>query len=150
MKSTESIDETAKSTDSSLADGEATGLGKASILDERRRHLIRGVAAAAPLVLTLRSGALAAASCTGTKVIAVGTNGSGQFTAPTDSGVAEGDYCVANVQVCGPELPTKISGGTIDVGTISGPLPSGKFQCGTTGSRTVAILSAASVTSLRG
>lgn len=70
MKSTESIDETATTTGLPLADTQAANVRDAA-MDQRRRRLVRGAMAAAPLVLTLRSGALAAASCTG--AIAVDT-----------------------------------------------------------------------------
>ena len=112
-----------------------------------RRRLVRGAVALAPVVLTLRSGALAAASCTGVRVFNVRTNGDGKFDAPTGSGVVAGDYCASPVQACELERPTKISGGTIDSLPITGP-ESGKFQCGSQGSRTVAILSSASASSL--
>jgi hypothetical protein len=40
-----------------------------------RRRLVRGAVALAPLVLTLRSGALAAASCTAARIVGVDSNG---------------------------------------------------------------------------
>lgn len=40
-----------------------------------RRRLVRGAVALAPLVLTLRSGALAAASCTAARVVGVDSQG---------------------------------------------------------------------------
>ena len=113
-----------------------------------RRRLVRGAVSLAPVVLTLRSGGLAAASCTGVKVFNVNTNGDGKFDPPTGSGVVAGDYCASPVQECGPEHPTKISGGTIDSMPITGPDINSKFTCGTSGNRTVAILSSASAGSL--
>jgi hypothetical protein len=69
MKRTESTDEAVQSNDQVLASGYGTGADETSTMDQRRRRLVRGAAALAPLVLTLRSGALAAASCTGAKAI---------------------------------------------------------------------------------
>ena len=110
-----------------------------------RRRLVRGAVSLAPVVLTLRSGGLAAASCTGVKVLNVQTDDVGKFTAP--SGVVAGDYCASPVQACGTEHPNKISGGTIDSSPIT-EAGTDAFQCGTPGKRTVAILSSASATSL--
>ncbi|WP_299072756.1 hypothetical protein, partial [Accumulibacter sp.] len=50
MKSTESIDETAASTGRSLADGEAVSPSQTPLMDQRRRRLVRGAMAVAPLV----------------------------------------------------------------------------------------------------
>ncbi len=46
-----------------------------SLSDQRRRRLVRGAVAFAPLVLTLRSGALAAASCTGARIVNIPDGG---------------------------------------------------------------------------
>jgi hypothetical protein len=113
-----------------------------------RRRLVRGAVALAPVVLTLRSGALAAASCTGVKVLNVQTDQNGRFDVPQGSGAAEGDYCATPVQACGVNT-SKISGGTIDANPIV-TAPNGKLQCGTTGRRKVAILSSAAVASVHG
>lgn len=113
MKRTESIDTTA--TDLPLAGGEAVNPTTTSTLDERRRRLVRGVMAAAPLVLTLRSGALAAASCTGTKIkpgvaatdgrarIRTGGTGGPLVTSglnASNDNASTADYCVKNVDSC--------------------------------------------------
>src|SRR5689334_19190075 len=69
--------------------GECSGKASVPDLNLKRRRLIRGVTAVAPLVLTLRSGALAAASCTGVKAINVSV-------APNNkpsSGIPGTDYC---------------------------------------------------------
>ena len=63
-----------------------------------RRRLVRGAMALAPLVLTLRSGALAAASCTGLKATA-NTRGAnavrpGRIVNATPAVPVEGDVCV--------------------------------------------------------
>ena len=73
MKSTEAIDESVESSGPVLAAGESAGAADPSMLDQRRRRLVRGAVAIAPLVLTLRSGALAAASCTGLKITSAET-----------------------------------------------------------------------------
>lgn len=112
MKSTESIDETAASAGRSLADGEAVSPSQTSLMDQRRRRLVRGAMAVAPLVLTLRSGALAAASCTGLKVTSASTRpadaarpGRIYNTAPVGVTVVPGDVCVETgvLTQCGSE-----------------------------------------------
>ncbi|MFZ4535506.1 hypothetical protein [Propionivibrio sp.] len=100
MKSTESLDGAAKSVDLSSATGETAISGDTSIPENKRRRLVRGAAAFAPLVLTLRSGALAAASCTGLKIVNATTRGTsfprpGRIIVP--DGVVPpvpGDICV--------------------------------------------------------
>lgn len=152
MKSTTiSHDAAGKPVDLSSATAEASAPGDIEEHENKRRRLIRGAVACAPLVLTLRSGALAAASCTAAKVIGVTTNNSGNFTPPSGSGVAAGDYCVSGVQACTPDSPSRIGGGTVDSLPISQVGNSAQFQCGDPGGvRTVAILSSGSATSLRG
>lgn len=63
-----------------------------------RRRLVRGVVALAPLVLTLRSGALAAASCTGLKATAntrpAGAARPGRIVNATPAVPVVGDVCV--------------------------------------------------------
>lgn len=124
-----------------------------------RRRLVRGAVSIAPVVLTLRSGALAAASCTGAKVLTtldstkkVPTS----VTLATDASGVVTDKCVAtsNVPICDgastvPGLPTRVknpvgSSTIYDINNrkcLSGttPLPAGTQ---------VAILSSASATSL--
>lgn len=178
MKSTESIDETAASTGRSLADGEAVSPSQTSLMDQRRRRLVRGAIAAAPLVLTLRSGALAAASCTGTKIkiadASTDSNGKIKNAGSDATGLldfvnnpSQTDYCFKSVDKCSDPtaaLEGKIS--TSDGNDLSVPVykaANGKFYCGGTpgGSPTVdaayksqarngnfAILSSASHTSL--
>lgn len=112
MKSTESIDETAASAGRSLADGEAVSPSQTSLMDQRRRRLVRGAVAAAPLVLTLRSGALAAASCTGLKVTSASTRPATAMrpgrivnAVPVGVTVVPGDVCVETgvLTQCGSE-----------------------------------------------
>lgn len=152
MKSRISHDAAGKPVDLSSATTEASAPGNIEQHENKRRRLIRGAVACAPLVLTLRSGALAAASCTAAKVVGVSTNNAGKFTPPSGSGVAPGDYCVSQVQACLQDTPSRIGGGTVDSVPISrvGNGNSAQFQCGVAGERTVAILSSGSVTSLSG
>jgi len=73
-----------------------------------RRRLVRGAAALAPLVLTLRSGALAAASCTGVKITGVevknGSPRAGELLNPPQM-IVDGDVCVAegSLTQCGTD-----------------------------------------------
>ena len=100
MKSTESIDDAGKLVDLSSATGETAMPGDTSSIENKRRRLVRGAVAFAPLVLTLRSGALAAASCTGLKIVNATTRGTnfprpGRIVVP--DGVTlpvPGDVCV--------------------------------------------------------
>lgn len=113
--------------------------------DIRRRRLVRGAAAVAPMVLTLRSGALAAASCTGAKIISI--DSTGQID---PVGLNDTDVCFTDQQVCpGYPLsgPTKIESGT-RVGQIAPTYPGGPYACGNLKSTNVAILSSASASSL--
>ncbi len=109
-----------------------------------RRRLVRGAMALAPLVLTLRSGALAAASCTGT-VAFVTVNSSGKINAPVPSGVAANQICVSNPVTGNPVTGTcdagRISGGNY-LGTVNGT--GQNFTCGNGAVGQVAILSSVS------
>lgn len=163
MKSTESIDATAS--DLPCADGGAVSPAVQSLADQRRRRLVRGVMAAAPVVLTLRSGALAAASCTGVKIASVHTKANnprrGQIESPPVP-IQAGDVCVLPgvLQACpDPAFPNKVatnspinetntepvqprSSGGVDYWTCGNPdLASFRNQ-------NVAILSSQSVTSM--
>lgn len=94
MNSMETTDKELKSTELLVEDD----AGKLVAADQRRRRLVRGAVAFAPLVLTLRSGALAAASCTGAKVIDFDNSNT---TLPTPiSGAEAGDYCVSGYNTC--------------------------------------------------
>lgn len=115
-------------------------------LNLSRRRLVRGAVVAAPVILTLRSGALAAASCVGVKVVNVSVNPQGQLPLGTDAAV--GDYCVASATACpDPNQPTKILSGSRDADPIFED--NNQLVCGnTTGNTTVAILSSINATSL--
>ena len=125
----------------SVARSETAGQGA----DRGRRRLIRGAVAVAPVILTLRSGALAAASCTGVRVLTVDVQG-GVIQPPYQH--QEGDYCVIAPETlnCPGE---KISGG-LDGGTVVPHQSGNGYQCSNiTGNQTgVAILSSMSAASL--
>ena len=83
-----------------------------------RRRLVRGAVAFAPLVLTLRSGALAAASCTGAKTVRTTLDASGK--PPAAVGAVSGDVCykVTEVNTCpNPGVSSKLEN------AVGGPLP---------------------------
>ena len=130
MKNTESIDELAK-----------------PALDQRRRRLVRGAVAIAPVVLTLRSGALAAASCTGARTVSTTLDNNGRPLASV--GAQQGDVCYkttdVQVQVC-PTSATQLEnvlGAPATSATIGTNGKCGAFPGGTQ----VAILSSSSATS---
>jgi hypothetical protein len=127
------------------------GCSKTSLpeLSLSRRRLVRSVTAVAPVILTLRSGAVVAAvSCVGAKAIGAQTNGSGQITSLNGGNAAAGDSCVTGFQVCtNPNQSTKI----LPTGTVAGSVTAnggGVLSCGNVSNQPVAILSATSVTSL--
>lgn len=104
-----------------------------------RRRLVRGAMALAPVVLTLRSGALAAASCTGAKVVSVTLDGNGSDL-ENPSRIDNGDYCVSNLNACA--TPGKVET------PLPGQIPnyqvaSGK-KCPAFANKPVAILSSTS------
>lgn len=109
-----------------------------------RRRLVRGAMALAPVVLTLRSGALAAASCTGAKTTNVTLDNNGK--PPAGVGAVEGDVCfkVTDVNTC-PTASNKLENG------VGSPTPytiGQNGQCGNLSKDTqVAILSSTAATS---
>jgi hypothetical protein len=116
--------------------------------DQQRRRFVRGAASVAPVVLTLRSGAVAAASCTGAKLITT-LDQNGKINGDV-SGLTSTDRCFTNPDVC-----TGVSGSKISAGNSNGTVdPSGSnaFCRGGTYSdnQPVAILSSLSATSLLG
>ena len=133
-----SSDQSAGSTDRSTS---------ASLTDQKGRRLVRGAAAFAPVVLTLRSGALAAASCTGARIVEIPT--SGNFSA-TDT-----EICAPEAVVC-PSYPTSGQTKVLTQPTLKinvTPTGTGEFTCKnpTTGAPytgTVAILSSQAANSL--
>lgn len=75
MKPEESLDVTRESDGLSPTADEADISGGVAAPENKRRRLVRSAAALAPLVLTLRSGGVAAASCTGARLVRVGDDG---------------------------------------------------------------------------
>lgn len=114
--------------------------------DLKRRRLIRGAAGAAPVVLTLRSGSLAAAaSCISAVKINLSTNSSNEIQGDT-TGVLPGMHCVGDTD------PTNCVGANHiqkNIGTTAGLVQNtSPLKCGTgtegTSRNNVAILTAAS------
>jgi hypothetical protein len=113
-----------------------------------RRRLVRGVAAFAPLVLTLRSGALAAASCTGAKTVSYQIPSTGNNNGGLPAGTVEGDVCVKGLDVCATPGTSghKVS---TPLGTPSNyQFVDNKVQCKAFNGQTVAILSSTSAASM--
>lgn len=140
MKSMNSADEAPESISVSPGD-EALGGVATSVADAKRRRLVRGAVAFAPLVLTLRSGALAAASCTGAKIVSVTLDPAGG-----NGGIAAGDVCVESLNAC-PGTPGKV------ITPPPGSMLNYQFadinaQCPGFASKTVAILSSTSAGSM--
>lgn len=128
---------------------DAQGSGAASPPDQKRRRFVRGAASVAPVVLTLRSGAVAAASCTGAKLITT-LDQNGKINGDV-SGLLSTDRCFTNPDVCTGVSGSKISAGNSN-GTVDPPSggSSNAFCRGGTYSanQPVAILSSMSATSL--
>ena len=173
MNTTESLDGTGKSPDLSSATGETAIPGDTLITENKRRRLVRGAVALAPLVLTLRSGALAAASCTGTKIrdANVGTGNQKNIKNLSNSPITSGlkgvndypnnpDYCFPEVNSCTDpvlaaegKVNTEISASAqvYRVGSSSGT----RYRCGSADpdgalyqGQKIAILSSASASSM--
>ena len=102
---------------------QAENLCESQAPDLRRRRLIRGAAGVAPLVLTLRSGALAAgASCTGvnsdpgTGIIPYSADTNGNLSPGTSLSPGTGQACVTDWAGCA-------TGGPTDTHKITGTAP---------------------------
>ncbi len=109
-----------------------------------RRRLVRGAMALAPVVLTLRSGALAAASCTGVRQV-VGLDNQGRFR-PL-GGAQVGDLCVTKIQVNGCPVGKIDSGVNSGVSVTQSQNPN-MLECQGLINQEVAILSATAAGSL--
>ena len=118
-----------------------------------RRRLVRGAVALAPLVLTLRSGALAAASCTSVRLVNVDNQGRIDNALPTDVS------CIKQqVDSCSSEsVNTKVPTQSYNLVTVQRQEIGGSgnydYYCGDpsnpiVGPRQVAILSSAGNTSI--
>jgi hypothetical protein len=147
MKNTEAMDLAPKSTELALANDEAGGMEMPA--DQRRRRLVRGAAALAPVVLTLRSGALAAASCTGARIVNIPSNG--KFTALNGevACVAAGDWTSEGCPATAAS--TKIVTRKTTTYPVNGPDNGGLYKCAAPGrdlTGNVAILSSTAANSL--
>lgn len=142
MKSNESHDVARNPVDLSSATENASVPDNIETHENKRRRLIRGAVACAPLVLTLRSGALAAASCTGARFVVPDKDGK------IDGAVSENDSCVLTYQQC--------NGSAIETQSADGVYPltrnGSNYRCVANGTviteRPVAIVSSVSATSL--
>jgi hypothetical protein len=114
-----------------------------SALNLGRRRMIRSAAAVAPLVLTLRSGAVAAAvSCVGVKGFGR-TDNAGKII---EGNAAAGDTCVTGYTVCpDPAQSTKILPRVGNTQSIRAAGPN--LFCGGSSQQPIAILSATSASS---
>lgn len=150
MKSTASLDVAGQPVDLPSATGETAIPGDNSTPENKRRRLLRGAVALAPLVLTLRSGALAAASCTGAKTVtvALGTDQKIPGSVAVVAGGPNPDVCYKTSDVPACSIPGKVlnragpqTAYPVQANRTCGasPLPAGT---------NVAILSATSATSL--
>ncbi len=139
-KRTESFDKQREGDMDSLSTSRgAVGSSVASGPDLAKRRLVRGAAAAAPMLLTLRSGALAASSCTGIlgKNVTVADDGKitlGSGTSPsTYSTATAGDVCFKDTTVtyCSDPLLNNTKVQSVGGGTPATVLNSGgNFYCG--------------------
>jgi hypothetical protein len=97
--------------------------------DLRRRRLLRGAAGIAPVVITLRSGALAASSCVNTKAVVV-TDNTGNFSSAES--LAIGDKCVVaygNTDCTIPSIDSKaVTPGATKIGNVT-TAASPNFTC---------------------
>jgi len=146
MKTKESMGDSPQLIEVSETNSDAVVPATSSIADNKRRRLVRGAMAVAPLVLTLRSGAVAAAaSCTGAKQL-VNLPPTGQF--PAGGGANLGDTCVTNYEFNGCPAG-KISSGTNTGVQVTLGFKDGDYACNLTGiTGNVALLSTAAVNSL--
>lgn len=140
-------------TSPTAADGPTTELREET--DRHRRRLVIRGASALPMLLTLRSGALAAQSCTGVPATALGTG-----TANTPFFLAAGEGALGTLRYCNEgTTDEKVNGGElaslnyaqnkIKCKETSDPAPNppetGGYYCSTTD---VAIVSSAAFASM--
>lgn len=119
-----------------------------------RRRLVRGAVSLVPVVLTLRSGALAAASCTGARLVRINDNNRISPNAAEDLGLTTSDVCFPDATICegyptGNRVATKVSTAPTTGFNLTRN-NNGSFNCGNSDlrGRQVAILSSASAASL--
>jgi hypothetical protein len=122
MNDGKSIDEAQMTKTDALTGGQASIPNQPPLgPDLKRRRLLRGAAGIAPVVITLRSGALAASSCVNTKAL-VTTNNNGNFTSAES--LANGDKCIVaytNNACPAPSIDSKeITPGATKIGNVTG------------------------------
>lgn len=122
--------------------------------DGGRRKLVRGAVSLVPVVLTLRSGTLAAASCTGAKLVRISDNNKISRNAAEELGLTTSDVCFPDATICegyptGNRVATKISTAPTTGFNLTRN-NNGSYNCGNSDlrGRQVAILSSASAASL--
>ena len=150
MKPEESLDVTRESDGLSPTTDEAAIAGGVAASENKRRRLVRGAVVLAPLVLTLRSGGVAAASCTGARLVQVDKDG-----IFSDEYHQTSDVCIVETPapVC-ENHPTSIGSTKVrtEPATIAPVVENGQgYSCYTNidlRNKTVAILSSTSATSL--
>jgi len=150
MKPEESLDVTRESDGLSSTTDEAAITGGVAAPENKRRRLVRSAAALAPLVLTLRSGGVAAASCTGARLVRIGENG--KFS---DEYHQTNDVCIVDTPapVC-ENHPTTVGSTKVrtEPASFASVVENGRgYRCDTNidlRNKTVAILSSTSATSL--
>jgi hypothetical protein len=147
------VDKEPNSTEGWSESSAAADVGSASDANQSRRRLVRGAAALAPLVLTLRSGALAAASCTGAKAFGTLRKEGQNWRIDNATGpLADGDICVTSAAQCSTTPPKVAKGQGERNGTVM--QQGANYRCdGGNNYRDgepVAILSSASAISLYG
>jgi hypothetical protein len=117
-----------------------------------RRRLVRGAVSLAPIVLTLRSGALAAASCTGARLVRINQNNRIGENRADALGLTTSDVCFPDATVCEGSPTTGLTkiNSTPTQGFSLTENPNGSLSCGTSNLRgqQVAILSSTSAASL--
>lgn len=123
--------------------------------NHKRRQLLRGALGVAPVVMTLRSGALAASSCTGAQLIVSALDDKAQFVDNVGK-VQSGDVCAIVTSATGCTEANQISGGT-KTGFTAQNVSGNVWRCvddknntaGIAGKSNIAILSSGSAQSLQ-
>jgi hypothetical protein len=131
----------------SASAGQAAALPGGQGPDARKRRLLRGAVGIAPVIITLRSGSLAAASCVGAKALGSTSDPNGDFTIASGGPINPGDRCVAGYTqtLCStPKIDDHAHSTAVGAGTLSGSGTGGDpYKCsGITGANpNVAIVS---------
>ena len=139
MTDGKSLDEAAATKPAALSGNPAAGVSESDGPDLKRRRLIRGAAGIAPVVITLRSGALAASSCIPTKAIvttvvdsAGNINDTTGYSSGSSATIVGGDNCIVGFSQSA-SCPSPL----IDASNVAGA-QQGKVSTGTTAGATYA------------